>query len=94
MGTRTKGNLFSTRRNWQSARNTIRKDAVRVFTSSGKPLKCHICNYSHHVQIAHKTPVSKFPNSALLSEINAIDNLVALCPNHHWEYDHGKLSLL
>ncbi|MBE7514091.1 MAG: HNH endonuclease [Anaerolineales bacterium] len=33
-----------------------------------------------------------FPDS-LLSEINAIDNLMALCPNHHWELDNHLLSL-
>ena len=37
--------------------------------------------------------VSDFDDSALISEINSKDNLIALCPNHHWEYDHGLLKL-
>jgi len=94
IGTRTKGNLFATRPNWQSARNAIRNHAKTVFAKSGLPLRCYVCNYDYHVQIAHKVPVSNFPKSAPLSQVNAIDNLVALCPNHHWEYDHGKLTLL
>jgi predicted restriction endonuclease len=24
--------------------------------------------------------------------VNELSNLVALCPNHHWELDHGLLS--
>jgi hypothetical protein len=32
--------------------------------------------------------VKDFPPEAKLTEINAIDNLVALCPTHHWEFDH------
>jgi len=37
--------------------------------------------------------VSDFPDAALIAEINDIANLVALCPNHHWEFDHGVLTL-
>jgi hypothetical protein len=25
--------------------------------------------------------------------VNSLDNLVGLCPNHHWEFDHGLLQL-
>jgi predicted HNH restriction endonuclease len=25
--------------------------------------------------------------------VNALDNLVGLCPNCHWEFDHGLLQL-
>jgi hypothetical protein len=25
--------------------------------------------------------------------VNSLDNLVGLCPNCHWEFDHGLLQL-
>ena len=27
------------------------------------------------------------------AKINNIDNLIALCPNHHWEYDNNGLDI-
>jgi hypothetical protein len=92
--TRTKGDLFDKRSNWQSARSSLREHARKVFLSSGKPLACAVCGYAIHVQIAHIKPVSSFPNETLISEINALPNLIALCPNHHWEFDHHLLNLI
>lgn len=50
---------------------------------------CEKCGYSKHVEIAHKRAISTFDSSTLISHINARENLMALCPNCHWEYDHG-----
>ena len=55
--------------------------------------KCAVCDYAHGVDLCHKKAVSSFPDTATLAEINALDNLVELCPNHHWEHDHGILKL-
>lgn len=52
-----------------------------------------MCGYDKFVEIAHIKAVSEFDESALISDINSIDNLIALCPNHHWEYDNGVLIL-
>lgn len=30
---------------------------------------------------------------ATISDVNDPSNLVALCKNHHWEFDNGHLSL-
>jgi hypothetical protein len=38
-------------------------------------------------------PVSKFAKNATLGQINSKKNLVPLCPNHHWDLDHGKLDI-
>lgn len=89
----TKDNLLTKRKNYQSYRSAIRKRAEKVFSDSGKPLKCAICGYDVHVEIAHIKAVADFPGDTLISEINSEDNLIALCPNHHWEYDHGILKL-
>lgn len=90
---KTKGELFSSRKNWQSARSAIRKLAEAAFKESNPSPKCAICGYHHHVEVAHIKAVSQFEDSATIREINSIDNLIGLCPNHHWEYDNGILEL-
>lgn len=45
------------------------------------------------MEIAHIKAVSEFEESSTIAEINSIDNLIALCPNHHWEYDNGIIKL-
>lgn len=89
----TKRELFERRSLWQSARSTIQKIARRNYESSDKPKKCVICGYANHYEVAHIKAVSDFDDNALISEINDISNLVALCPNHHWEYDNDMLDI-
>lgn len=89
----TKGELFSKRNGYQSARSQIRKHAFVAYKRSCKPESCAICSYSTHIDVCHIQPVSSFGNSATLSEINHPDNLIGLCPNHHWEYDNGLIVL-
>lgn len=84
----TKEELFSLRSNYQSARSAIRKHAQIIYEKSNKPKFCTKCGYSIHYQVAHIKPVSDFSNDTLISDINHIDNLIALCPNCHWEFDH------
>ncbi len=57
------------------------------------PLECLICGYNKHVNVCHIRPIKGFPSTASMGEVNAICNLVALCPNHHWEFDHGLVFL-
>lgn len=90
---KTKGQLFSERTNWQSARSAIRKDAVLVVRDNNIEKKCKICDYSNHVEICHIKSVSSFSDSTLISEINSVDNLLILCPNHHWEFDNGLITI-
>ena len=89
----TKGELFGNRKNWQSARTAIRKLAAFVYFSENRNPCCKICGYNKHVEVAHIKAVSEFPDSSTIGEIDSIDNLVGLCPNHHWEYDNGLLEL-
>lgn len=89
----TKKELISNRKNYQSYRSSIRRLAEITYKNSGKPLKCHICGYDKHVEIAHIKAVSDFDNDVLIKDINSKDNLIALCPNHHWEYDNGILKI-
>lgn len=59
----------------------------------GKNPKCFNCGYSKHVHICHKKPISDFDESTPVSVVNSKRNLVALCPNCHWEFDRGLLRL-
>jgi hypothetical protein len=54
---------------------------------------CSNCGYSKHVELCHIRPVSDFPESAKLSEVNAELNNIVLCRNCHWEFDHGLLKM-
>lgn len=89
----TKDKIFELSKNWQAGRTAIRKNACKVFKESGKEYKCLECGYDKHVEIAHIKAVSEFDGDCYMEEINHIDNLMALCPNHHWEYDNGILKL-
>lgn len=92
VSSKTKGELFKDRKNWQAARSGIRKQAEKVFNNSNIEHKCYLCGYDKHIEIAHIKAVSDFDDSALISEINDVCNLIPLCPNHHWEFDHNCLS--
>ena len=73
-------------------RNIISRDARRRYDESGKQKKCCVCDYDKHIDIAHIKAVSDFNDSATLDDINNIDNITGLCPNHHWEFDHELLD--
>lgn len=49
---------------------------------------CNNCGYSKHVELCHIKAISSFPDSALMSEVNNINNIIQLCPNCHWEFDN------
>jgi len=49
--------------------------------------------YAELSPVAHRKDVSAFPDTATISEINDLANLVGLCPTHHWEFDHQKTGL-
>ena len=55
--------------------------------------KCLICGYSNHVECAHIKSIADFEESTPLTTINDLSNLCGLCPNHHWEYDHGVIKI-
>lgn len=93
VSSKTKGDLFTNRKNWQSARSAIQKDARKIYFDNNQSPKCAICGYTNHVEVAHIRAVSEFSNETPISTINSITNLIGLCPNHHWEYDNGMLKI-
>lgn len=72
-------------------RGDTRKHAERYYDM---PKLCHICGYSFYVELCHIKAISSFPDTATMAEINAKENLVYLCPNHHKEQEAGILSIV
>jgi len=80
---------------------TRKKDAsqVRISTHARMTLfengllPCKVCGYTFWVEAAHIKAVRTFSSDSLVKEINEKENLLPLCPNHHLEFDRGKLSL-
>lgn len=89
--TYTKGELYKTCGSAEYVRAIITKRARTVYKESGRPRICP-CGYAKHVDICHIRGISDFPDSATIAEINSIYNLIGLCKNHHWEFDHKLLD--
>jgi len=49
---------------------------------------CSHCGYSKHVEVCHIKAVSEYPLDSRVSIVNDPSNLILLCPNCHWEFDH------
>jgi hypothetical protein len=77
---------------WIKYRTRIAKNARQVYKRAKRLYVCEVCGYDKRIDICHKKDVKDFPNGTMLSEVNHIDNLIALCPNHHWEYDNNLLK--
>ena len=71
----------------------VRAHAHRIADYVGLSKKCSVCGYDKHVELAHKKSIGSFSKDSKLSEINSLENLVYLCPNHHWELDFCGLDL-
>lgn len=88
----TKKELFKKRKIRQDARNDIQKKARQTYQASNKPKKCVVCGYERHYEVSHIKDVKDFLDNSLIEEINHINNLIALCPTHHWEFDEGYID--
>lgn len=80
--------ILASRTKGESLVQEIRNHA-RTVLFGDKERKCEVCGYSIRVDCCHVKPIKAFPKDALLSEINSLENLKALCPNHHVELDLG-----
>lgn len=54
---------------------------------------CQNCGYDKHIEVCHIKPISSYPEDTKLDDINHLSNLLALCPNCHWEFDNNLLTL-
>ena len=69
--------------------SNIREAGKRAYKNSSRPENCEKCNYKLHYEICHIKPIYMFDLKTPISIINDLSNLVALCPNCHWEMDNG-----
>jgi len=92
----TKGN-YSDRDSVKGAHPSWTSVHIRILNRAWNKaitlLPCANCAYSRHVELAHIRSVTSFPLTATLREINAPSNIIPLCRNCHWEFDHGILVL-
>lgn len=75
----------------QQSRHSVVRAYARMVTAQ-REKKCVNCGYDKHVETCHIKGVKEFPFSTLLSEVNHPNNLILLCRNCHWEFDHGLLE--
>lgn len=71
----------------------IRRLSRNKYLASDKPKCCVVCGYDTHFDVAHIKDIKSFSDDSLISDVNSIDNLIALCKNHHWEFDNGLLDI-
>lgn len=87
----TIGELKESKNHW---RQIISTHARKIMARSRHEKKCAYCGYEHHVEVCHLKPVSEFGDDAgIILEVNNVDNLVYLCPNHHFEFDQGHIEV-
>ena len=73
--------------------NRIKNQAKSIYKNSKKIKACRICGYNIHYNVAYIKSLNEFKDDALISEVNNINNLVALCPNHYWELEHDIINI-
>lgn len=71
----------------------LRNHAQKVFKYSGLDYACCVCGYDKHIEICHLKPINEFSTDVTLTVVNDINNLVALCPNCHWELDNYHIAI-
>ena len=57
-----------------------------------RPRTCQACGYDKHVEYCHIRPIKSFDGSTAVQVVSGPDNILILCPNCHWEYDHDLLT--
>lgn len=81
------------KRSGSNSYDQIRTHALWLYRKERKNSKCKNCGYNKHVELCHIKSIASFSKKSLLKEVNAKENICFLCPNCHWELDHGFLSL-
>lgn len=76
--------------------NDIRKDAKRTLEESDREKVCEYCHnheFDDILEVHHIKGILEFDNTAKIKEINDLENLVWLCPNHHRMIELGLIKL-
>jgi len=78
----------------KQARWRVRQLSRMRYLKSDRPKYCEKCGYDSHFEVCHIKPIHMFSSNATIEELIDLSNLVALCPNCHWEMDNGFWSPL
>jgi hypothetical protein len=71
----------------------VRHHAHRFAELHNLRTRCKICNYEH-TQLCHIKRIGDFDKNTKIKEINSKENIIFLCPTHHWELDNNILKLV
>lgn len=71
----------------------IRCLARSKYLKNNKNISCYNCGYSRHVEICHIQAIKDHKETDTIAYINRDENLIALCPNCHWELDNNLLII-
>ncbi len=72
----------------------VRNLARRKMRKNNISPECKICRYSTHVEVCHIKAIKTFDSDSKISTINDLNNLVYMCPNHHWEFDNNIIPIV
>lgn len=88
---------FIENKNYLSHRCTeIRKDAKRTLLESNIEKVCAYCknhDFDEILEVHHIKGILEHSMDTSINEINSLDNLVWLCPNHHAMLEKGLITL-
>lgn len=56
-------------------------------------MRCQVCHYDIHVDVCHIAALASLSDDTLVKNAVCAENFVILCKNHHWELDHGHLTI-
>lgn len=65
----------------------------RIWNKHMLHLPCRKCSYFKHVELCHVRDITSFPLSTPVGIVNAESNIIQLCRNCHWEFDHGMFTI-
>jgi predicted restriction endonuclease len=70
----------------------IRKWGRKVLKRSDRKEECQVCGFDKIVEVSHLKPICEFSDHDLMSDVNNLENLRYLCPNHHRMFDEGLIG--
>lgn len=76
--------------------NDIRRDARKAIEEFNIEKVCAYCKnheFDEILEVHHIKGILEHDSTTLIKEINSIDNLVWLCPNHHKMLEKGLITL-
>lgn len=71
----------------------LRELARQNYKKSDKPKNCTNCGYDKFYEVCHIKAIKDFSDESKITDVNDLSNLIALCPNCHWELDHNLIKV-